>query len=81
MRGLINIYITLFSFILIIACAKEEKLEEVVYEIPVEDRFVFSEGDTLLYSCSNGSTDTVFVRKVDFITENWDLYNLGYSYA
>lgn len=69
MRGLINIYITLFSFILIIACAKEEKLEEVVYEIPVEDRFVFSEGDTLLYSCSNGSTDTVFVRKVDFITE------------
>ena len=62
MRGLINIYITLFSFILILACAKEEKLEEVVYEIPVEDRFVFAEGDTLLYSCSNGSTDTVFVR-------------------
>lgn len=69
MRTLIHIYILLFSFILIIACNKEKKLEEVVYEIPVEDRCVFTEGDTLLYSCSNGSTDTVFVKNVDFITE------------
>jgi hypothetical protein len=69
MRTLIHIYILLFSFILIIACSKEEKLGEVVYEIPIEDRCVFTEGDTLLYSCSNGSTDTVFVKNVDFITE------------
>ena len=69
MKALINIYILLFSFILITGCTKENKLEEVVYEIPAEDRYVFTEGDTLLYSCSNGSTDTVLVRKVDFITE------------
>jgi hypothetical protein len=69
MRALINIYILLFSFVLIIACTKEKKLEEVVYRIPVEDRFVFAEGDTLLYSCSNGSTDTVIVREVDLKTE------------
>lgn len=59
----------LLSFMLITACAKE-KLEEVVYEIPAEDRCVFTEGDVLLYSCSNGSTDTVVVRNVDFITES-----------
>jgi hypothetical protein len=68
MRALINIYILLFSFILLIACAKE-KPEEVLYEIPVEDRCVFTEGDVLLYTCSNGSTDTVWVRNVDFTTE------------
>jgi len=59
----------LFSFILIMACTKEKKLEEVVYTIPIEDRCVFTEGDTLLYSCTNGSTDTVIVREVDFKTE------------
>ena len=69
MRALINIYILLFSFTLIIACTKEKKLEEVVYKIPIEDRCIFAEGDTLQYSCSNGSTDTGIVREVDFKTE------------
>jgi hypothetical protein len=69
MRVLISIYIILLSIILIAACSKEKKLEEVVYEIPVEDRFVFTEGDTLLYTCSNGSTDSVFVKIVDFKIE------------
>lgn len=69
MRPSINIFILLFSFILTIACTKEKKLEEFVYEIPIDDRFIFTEGDTLLYSCSNGSTDTVFVKDVDFTTE------------
>ncbi len=38
MRALINIYILLFSFTLLIACTKEKKLEEVVYKIPIEER-------------------------------------------
>jgi len=69
MKTPISIYILLFLFILITACTKENKLDEVVYDIPIEDRCVFTEGDTLLYSCSNGSTDSVLVKEVDFITE------------
>ena len=69
MRALINTSILLFSFILIIACTKEKKLDEIVYEIPIEDRCIYTEGDTLQYTCSNGLTDTVIVREVDFKTE------------
>lgn len=69
MRTLINIYILPFSLLLVIACSKEDE-ELVVNEIPVEDRCIFTEGDVLLYSCSNGSTDTVVVTKVDFKTES-----------
>ena len=58
----------LFLFLLVIACSKEDE-ELVVYEIPVEDRCIFKEGDVLLYSCNNGSTDTVVVIKVNFKTE------------
>ena len=69
MRTLINIYILLFSLLLVMACSKEDE-ELVINEIPVEDRCIFTEGDVLLYSCSNGSTDTVIVIKVDFKTES-----------
>lgn len=70
MRGFKTQYMLLLSFlILVVACSKEKNLEEVLYEIPEEDRFVFSVDDTLLYPCSNGSIDTVFVKDIDFKTE------------
>ena len=74
MRSLPNICILLFSFLLVTACS-EEKL--VINEIPIEDRCIFSAGDTLLYKCSNGSTDTVFVRKVFYRTESGTHTTLG----
>lgn len=77
MRILINIFILLFSFVLIITCINEERLEEIVYIIPVEDRCVFTPGDTLLYNCSNGSIDTVLVKEVDFQTERGTYTFLG----
>jgi hypothetical protein len=77
MRAISHIYILLFSFVLLTACTKENELDEVVYEIPVEDRFAFAEGDTLLYTCSNQSTDTVFVRGIDFIVETGTYTYLG----
>lgn len=69
MRALTKICIPLFSFFSIIACKKEIPLEEVVNRIPIEERCVFTEGDILLYSCSDGSTDTAVVLNVEFKTQ------------
>ncbi len=68
MKSIATFFLLLFSVFLTISCGKE-KLKEVRFTIPVEDRCVFAEGDVLHYRCSDGSTDTVFVNKVEFKTE------------
>lgn len=62
-------YLLSLTLILLIACSKEEKLPEVEYRIPINERFLFLEGDTLLYNSSNGAADTVVVKDYLFETE------------
>lgn len=69
MKALIKSCILLFSIFLSIACSKEKTLDEVVYAIPMEDRCAYEIGDTLFYSCSDGTMDTAFVKELDFNTE------------
>ena len=48
----------------------EERVPEVnIRSIPEEDRFIFKEGEPLIYHCSDESADTVWVRLSDFYTE------------
>jgi len=43
--------------------------EVEVRRIPEEARFIFKEGEPLIYHCSDESVDTVWVRFYDFYTE------------
>lgn len=56
--------------VLLTSCTElEPKL--VVKSIPAEDRFIFSTGDQLLYSCSDGTVDTVMVNDEEFFTHSY----------
>ena len=67
MKSLIRISTWLLPFVLIIACEKENGYDYIL-EIPVEDRCTFKRGDTILYICSDGSTDTACIKNVVFRT-------------
>lgn len=67
MKSLIRISTWLLPFLLIIACEKENGYDYIL-EIPVEDRCTFKKGDTILYICSDGSTDTACIKNVVFRT-------------
>ena len=49
------------------SCKRKEP--DVVMRIPEEDRFIFKEGEPIIYHCSDESADTVWVRFSDFYTE------------
>jgi hypothetical protein len=58
------------------SCNKHEPLPElepklVVKSIPEADRFIFSKGDQLIYSCTDATMDTVLVNDVEFYTNSY----------
>lgn len=67
MKSLIKISLLLLSIIILIACEKKNEFK-AIFEIPVEERCIFKKGDTLLYMCNDGSTDTACIIYVDFWT-------------
>jgi hypothetical protein len=62
------IYILLLAMLSLGSCEQKEP-EVVVRSIPEEDRFIFEEGEPLIYHCSDESADTVWVLFSDFYTE------------
>jgi hypothetical protein len=60
MKSLYSISSVMLSFMLFISCGG--KNNNPPEEIPVEDRFIYNLGDTLIYKCSDGSADTVNVK-------------------
>lgn len=66
MKGLCHICLILF---VCIQTSCKEKVQAVIDEIPVEDRFVYSKGDTLTYKCSDGTTNAVLVKDYQFWTQ------------
>ncbi|WP_340112552.1 hypothetical protein [Maribellus mangrovi] len=63
----------IFIFILplvLFGCGKESR-EIPLYEIPVEDRFIYKNGDNLLYNCSDGSSLLIKIENVSLTTQTW----------
>lgn len=61
--------LVVFTVLWISSC-KEYEPELIMNRIPEEDRFIYDTGDLLIYSCSDGSLDTVWVRQAEFYTQS-----------
>ena len=58
--------VRLFIF-LITLCFLNECKYSYVNEIPEEDRYVYEEGDILIYKCSDGQNNTFFVKEASLL--------------
>ena len=66
MKSLFKIlFLSLAMILLFSQCEKYD----VIREIPESEKFVYVEGDTLRYTCSNGSADTLYVSSYIFKAE------------
>lgn len=63
MKSFVKVFLFLLALVLLIECEKEENYHWI-YEIADDDKFVFEEGDTLNYICSDGSADKFYVRRI-----------------
>lgn len=68
MKSLIRIGLLLLSIQWLLACSEEKEKEIVpdIDSIPFNDRFIFNKGDSIYYTSSDGSTDTVFIKDFSF---------------
>ena len=67
---LLSLVLVMISVLCFISC-KEYEPEVVIKRIPEEDRFIYETGDQIIYSCSDGSVDTLWVKGVDFYTNSF----------
>jgi len=77
------IYLVLSTLLLLASCKETDPEVIIVLSIPEEDRFIFEEGDTVVYNSSDASIDTIWVRGSDFYTEplkEKDFFGIERSY-
>ena len=65
-----QIFLVILTILWMGSC-QEYVPDVIVKSIPEEDRFFSNTGDYLFYSCSDGSMDTLMVKRVDFYTHSF----------